>query len=56
MKDEDRRGARGGGERGEEERARAANELAGLGEDLRPVGLDAIVARRARSRLSNSPG
>ncbi len=45
MKDEDRRRACGRGECGEEERARAADELAGLGEDLRPVRLDAIVAR-----------
>jgi len=45
MKDEKRRRACRGGECGEEEGARAPDELAGLGEDLRSVWLDAIVAR-----------
>ena len=41
-----------GGERGEEEGAGAADELAGLGEDLRSVRLDAIVAgKRAQSAV-----
>src|SRR5438093_6354561 len=45
MKDEDRRCTCRSRERGEEKRACAPDELAGFGEDLRPVRLDAIVAR-----------
>jgi hypothetical protein len=55
MKDEKRGRECRGGECSEEERARAPDELAPLGEDLRPVGLDAMVARQSAQSAVEFP-